>query len=130
MYGYKKKKYDMKNGDFQTLCPGYDCTNEIMDIKEVSFTDQIRCYNTTKEVRSTYVTHIIVFESCTYSESMCWIDDADDSIPKVVRVCNKKPEGKCNLSLDSGRKGYSEGFEEWNAEIFMNPSICETIQGT
>ena len=71
MYGYKKKKYDMKNGDFQTLCPGYDCTNEIMDIKEVSFTDQIRCYNTTKEDRSTYVTHIIVFESCTYSESMC-----------------------------------------------------------
>ena len=52
----------MKNGDFQTLCPGYDCTNEIMDIKEVSFTDQIRCYNTTKEDRSTYVTHIIVFE--------------------------------------------------------------------
>ena len=67
----RRKKYDMKNGDFQTLCPGYDCTNEIMDIKEVSFTDQIRCYNTTKEVRSTYVTHIIVFESCTYSESMC-----------------------------------------------------------
>ena len=68
---FKKKKYDLKNGNFQTLCPGYDCTNEIMDIKEVSFTDQIRCYNTTKEVRSTYVTHIIVFESCTYSESMC-----------------------------------------------------------
>ena len=30
--------------------PGYDCTNEIMEINEVSFTDQIRCYNTTEEV--------------------------------------------------------------------------------
>ena len=49
---------------------------------------------------------------------------------KWYEYATKKPEGKCNLSLDSGRKGYSEGFKEWNAEIFMNPSICETIQGT
>ena len=42
---------------FQTLCSGYDCTNEIMDIKGASFTDQIRCYNTTEEVCITTLHH-------------------------------------------------------------------------
>ena len=56
--------------------PGYDCTNEVMEIKEVSFTDQIRCYNTTEEICSQ--THITIFESrtekqCdTHFKKVCW----------------------------------------------------------
>ena len=56
--------------------PGYDCTHEVMEIKEVSFTDQIRCYNTTEEVCSQ--THMTIFESrtekqCdTHFKKVCW----------------------------------------------------------
>ena len=31
---------------------GYMCTNEIIEVKELQFTDQVRCYNTTEEVCS------------------------------------------------------------------------------
>ena len=31
---------------------GYDCENQIMEIKEVNFVDQVRCYNTTEEICS------------------------------------------------------------------------------
>ena len=103
--------------------PGYECVNEVMEIKEVSFTDQIRCYNTTEEVCSQ--THITIFESrtekqCdTHFKKVCWwafiffliilkfgfnflfcdrVDYQDLSNTEVVRVCNKKPERQCNLS--------------------------------
>ena len=82
--------------------PGYDCIHEVMEIKEVSFTDQIRCYNTTEEVCSQ--THITIFESrtekqCdTHFKKVCWVDYKDMSTKEVVRVCNKKPERQCNLS--------------------------------
>ena len=75
--------------------PGYQCTNEIMEIKEVSFTDQIRCYNTTEEVCS--MTHITVFESrtekqCdTHFKKVCWIDYADEANTegKWLKYANK-----------------------------------------
>ena len=31
---------------------GYMCKNEIIEVKELQFTDQVRCYNTTEEVCS------------------------------------------------------------------------------
>ena len=31
---------------------GYTCQNEVMEIKEISFVDQVHCYNTTEEVCS------------------------------------------------------------------------------
>ena len=31
---------------------GYDCENQVLEIKEISFVDQVRCYNTTEEVCS------------------------------------------------------------------------------
>ena len=31
---------------------GYMCENTIIEVKELQFTDQVRCYNTTEEVCS------------------------------------------------------------------------------
>ncbi len=31
---------------------GYECENQILEVTEVSFTDQVRCYNTSEEVCS------------------------------------------------------------------------------
>ena len=114
-----------------------------MDIKEVSFTDQIRCYNTTEEVCS--MTHITVFESrtekqCdTHFKKVCWIDYADDSTSEVVRVCNKKPERKCNLSPEEKAtvrvvqecRDYYESICETryiNKNITEDKVTCQTIQ--
>ena len=141
-WSLRSQKWD-NLGDFQTLCSGYDCTNEIMDIKEVSFTDQIRCYNTTEEVCS--MTHITVFESrtekqCdTHFKKVCWIDYADDSTSEVVRVCNKKPERKCNLSPEEKAtvrvvqecRDYYESICETryiNKNITEDKVTCQTIQ--
>ena len=123
--------------------PGYDCIHEVMEIKEVSFTDQIRCYNTTEEVCS--MTHITVFESrtekqCdTHFKKICWIDYADDSTSEVVRVCNKKPERKCNLSPEEKAtvrvvqecRDYYESICETryiNKNITEDKVTCQTVQ--
>ena len=42
---------------------GFTCQNEIIDIKEVTFVDQVRCYNSSEEVCS--MTQKTVFQAQT-----------------------------------------------------------------
>lgn len=81
---------------------GYMCENTIIEVKELQFTDQVRCYNTTEEVCS--MVHETVFEEkeekqCdTHFKKVCWIDYEDQATTETVRICNKKPQRVCNLS--------------------------------
>jgi len=83
---------------------GYMCKNEIIEVKELQFTDQVRCYNTTEEVCS--MVHETVFEEkeekqCdTHFRKICWIDYEDQATTETVRICNKKPQRVCNLSKE------------------------------
>ena len=77
------------------------CQNEIIDIKEVTFVDQVRCYNSSEEVCS--MTQKTVFQAQTEKKcdthfvKECWIDYKEIAKAETVRICTKKPERICNL---------------------------------
>ena len=80
---------------------GFTCQNEIIDIKEVTFVDQVRCYNSSEEVCS--MTQKTVFQAQTEKKcdthfvKECWIDYKEIAKAETVRICTKKPERICNL---------------------------------
>lgn len=86
----------------ETNPDGYMCNNTIIEIKELQFTDQVRCYKEAEEVCS--MVHETVFEEkeekeCeTHFRKICWIDYEDQATTETVRICNKKPQRVCNLS--------------------------------
>ena len=86
---------------YSILILGYICQNEIIDIKEVTFVDQVRCYNSSEEVCS--MTQKTVFQAQTEKKcdthfvKECWIDYKEIAKAETVRICTKKPERICDL---------------------------------
>jgi len=103
---------------------GYNCDKQILNITEVTFVEQVRCYNTTEEVCS--MTQKTVFEPRTekrcdiHFKKECWIDYKEQSQSQMVNICTTKPERKCDLT-----PAEKENFAKDECNTYYE-TVCQT----
>jgi len=103
---------------------GFNCEKQILNITEVSFVEQVRCYNTTEQVCS--MTQKTVFEARTekrcdiHFKKECWIDYKEQSTSQTIHICTTKPERKCDLT-----PAEKEAFGKTECNTYYE-TVCQT----